>query len=98
MIRIYEKDKHLLKRNFFLYSNQKDLSIPLYHYKCILLKDHVYLLMDLIPSHKKNQYEFIHIHCHIIRMDTIIPIDNTISLTFIGLHAFNESINSRDER
>ena len=50
------------------------------------------------PSHRKNQYESTHTHCHISSNDTTIPTDNTISLIFMALHCFNEPINSRDER
>lgn len=50
------------------------------------------------PSHKKNQYESIHTHCHINNNDRTMLIHNTISLIFIVLHRFNEPINSRDER
>lgn len=50
------------------------------------------------PSHKKNQYESIHTHCHINNNDRTMPIHNTISLVFMVLHSFNESINSRGVR
>ena len=58
------------------------------------------LLAQYAPtaSHRKNQYESTHTHCHIISNDTIMTINNNISLIFMTLHSFNEPINSRDER
>lgn len=58
------------------------------------------LLAQYTPtaSHRKNQYESTHTHCHISSNDTIMPIDNTISLIFMALHSFNKPINSGDIR